>query len=310
MGKSGESYLVGHDYRIRFDSLLDPDHRSVAASFSGSIESKGINTESVLEALAGNPGTKVITNALGNKVLSAYTPIDVNGITWALLAEVNEAEDFASSEKLKWLILVILVILVILLVSITLIVTFGVVMASRISKPLTIASLLAKKVASGDLSSEITVERQDEIGDLQGTLKNKNDNLKVMVPRISLSAQKQASAAEELFIITQQTWVHIQNQNEGTEQVEKAIHQMSNSLGDVNSSPHEAKNAAHLANKEAQTGSVEVKNTISSIHTFSIQMDHMTETLSQVKKGANDVRGLLMLSTASHTKPIYWRLTH
>jgi len=287
MGETGESYLVGSDFRMRSDSYLDPTNRSVAASFSGSVTNNGIQTEAVTEALAGRTGTKVITNTLGDSVLSAYTPIEISGVTWALMAEIGEAEAFATAEKLK------ISTAIILLISVVFIVIFGVIMASRISKPLINASSLAQKVASGDLSSDIVVERKDEIGDLQGSLKEMNDGLKVMVSRISLSAEQQASAAEELSLITEQTRTHVKEQNEGTEQVELAIHEMSNTFQEVNSSTHEASDAAQLANTEAELGSLEVGNTISSIHTFSSEVDHMAETLTEVEKGANEIGGIV-----------------
>ncbi|MFT5707602.1 MAG: methyl-accepting chemotaxis protein, partial [Oceanospirillaceae bacterium] len=197
------------------------------------------------------------------------------------------AEAFATSENLKWITLIIL------LVSIVFIVAFGVFMASRISKPLVSASLLAQQVASGNLSTDIKVERKDEIGQLQGSLKEMNDGLKVMVSRISDSAEQQASAAQRLSFITDQTRTHVREQNEGTEQVELAINAMSATFEEVNASTNEVSDAAIQANQEAQLGSVEVKNTIASIRSFSDEVDHMAETLTEVEKGANDIGGIV-----------------
>ena len=287
MGESGESYLVGPDFRMRSDSYLDPQNRSVKASFAGNINANGIQTEAVLDALAGNSGTKIITNSMGDQVLSAYTPIDVSGVTWALMAEIKESEAFATSTRLKWLTIIIL------LVSTVFVVLFGVIMASRISKPLVNAAKLANKVASGDLSSKIIVNRNDEIGDLQGALKEMNDGLTVMVSRISLSAEQQASAAEELSLITEQTRTHVREQNEGTERVERAIDDMSVTLQAVNTGTEEALKAAQQANVEAGIGSSEVENTILSVHNFSKEVDNIADTLLEVEKGAKDIGGIV-----------------
>ena len=72
MGNSGESYLVGPDNRMRSDSFQDPENRSVAASFAGSVEANGVDSLAVNEALNGNSGTQVSTNYAGELVLSAY----------------------------------------------------------------------------------------------------------------------------------------------------------------------------------------------------------------------------------------------
>jgi methyl-accepting chemotaxis protein len=287
MGATGESYLVGPDFKMRSDSYTDPEHRSVAASFAGNITDNGIKTQSVIDALAGNSGAMIDKNVLGDNVLSAYAPVNVNGVTWALLAEINESEAFSTANSLKW------VTLIILLVSVVLILIIGTLMASRISKPLIKATELSKKVASGDLSSDIQVEQDDEIGQLQGSLKEMNDNLKVMVSRISISSEQQSAAAEQLSIITGQTRTHVQEQNEGTRRVEQAIHEMSDSLRDVNSSTAQTAEVADLANKEAENGSLEVKNTIDSIHTFSVEVDHMSATLVEVEKGAKDIGSIV-----------------
>jgi methyl-accepting chemotaxis protein len=287
MGVTGESYLVGPDFKMRSDSYTDPLNRSVAASFAGNITDNGIKTQSVIDALAGNSGAMIDKNVLGDSVLSAYAAVNVNGLTWALLAEINESEAFSTAHSLKW------VTVIILMVSVVLIFILGTLIASRISKPLITATELSKKVASGDLSSDILVEQDDEIGQLQGSLKEMNDNLKVMVSRISLSSEQQSAAAEQLSIITGQTRTHVQEQNEGTRRVEQAIHEMSDSLREVNSSTLQTAEVANLANEEAANGSQEVNNTIDSIHAFSVEVDHMSATLIDVEKGAKDIGSIV-----------------
>lgn len=42
MGQSGETYLVGPDQRMRSDSFLVPVHRTVLASFAGTVAANGV----------------------------------------------------------------------------------------------------------------------------------------------------------------------------------------------------------------------------------------------------------------------------
>ncbi|PLX49172.1 MAG: methyl-accepting chemotaxis protein [Desulfobulbaceae bacterium] len=91
MGKTGETYLVGPDNLMRSDSFLDPENHSVAASFADPSRGK-VETEAVRAALAGRSGEEIIIDYNGNPVLSAYTPVTLNGLTWALLAEIDEQE--------------------------------------------------------------------------------------------------------------------------------------------------------------------------------------------------------------------------
>jgi methyl-accepting chemotaxis protein len=107
MGKTGETYLVGNDKRMRSDSYLDPEARSVAASLAGTVARNGADTKAVNAALAGNSDAEIITDYTGGKVLSAYAPVHVGNTTWALLAEIDEAEAFAAIKSLQWLMLII-----------------------------------------------------------------------------------------------------------------------------------------------------------------------------------------------------------
>jgi len=92
MGETGESYLIGSDKKMRSDSFLDKQGHSVEASFKGTIEKNGVDTEGATAALAGKTEEKIIKDYNGNPVLSAYAPIDLHGIRWAILSEIDEAE--------------------------------------------------------------------------------------------------------------------------------------------------------------------------------------------------------------------------
>ena len=50
---TGETYLLGPDKLMRSDSFLDSQGHSVAASFAGTVETNGVDTEAAKEALAG-----------------------------------------------------------------------------------------------------------------------------------------------------------------------------------------------------------------------------------------------------------------
>ncbi|MGE5340183.1 MAG: ATP-binding protein [Candidatus Omnitrophota bacterium] len=92
MWKSGETYLVGQDRKMRSDSYMDKINHSVHASFLGTVAANGVNTESSREALCGKTNTGIITNYRGQVVLSAYTPIDIEGVKWAMIAEIDKKE--------------------------------------------------------------------------------------------------------------------------------------------------------------------------------------------------------------------------
>ena len=94
---------MGPDKLMRSDSFLDPRNHSVKASFANPDKGK-VDTESTRRVLAGETGQDIIIDYNNNPVLSAYTPIKVGGLTWGMLAEIDEAEAFASVTALKYLV--------------------------------------------------------------------------------------------------------------------------------------------------------------------------------------------------------------
>jgi signal transduction histidine kinase/ActR/RegA family two-component response regulator len=92
MWQTGETYLVGQDMKMRSDSYLDSLRHSVQASFNGTVEENGVDTIASREALRGLDGRKIITDYRGGRVLSAYTPVYLIDVRWALIAEVDEEE--------------------------------------------------------------------------------------------------------------------------------------------------------------------------------------------------------------------------
>ncbi len=164
MGETGETYLVGSDKLMRSDSYLDPENHSVNASFANP-EKGSVDTDAVKHVFAGKTGEEIIIDYNGNPVLSAYTPVQVGDTTWALLAEIDEAE---VKEPINALLQYIGLIGVVLAVIVAL---FAFFIARGIANPLLRGVAFARAVAAGNLGVSITVVQKDEVGILANALR-------------------------------------------------------------------------------------------------------------------------------------------
>jgi diguanylate cyclase (GGDEF)-like protein/PAS domain S-box-containing protein len=90
MGESGESYAVGSDLLLRSDSYLRKRF-TVNSSFKDPM-AHVISTAAVRRALNGQAGTDIIKDYRRIDVLSAYRPFHADGITWAIISEIDAAE--------------------------------------------------------------------------------------------------------------------------------------------------------------------------------------------------------------------------
>lgn len=92
-----ESYLIGSDGFRRSNSFLEPD-QTIEQSFSSGTP---IDNVVVQSALKGQTGTDLTSNYSGKQVLSAYTPINIYGVKWALVCEQEKAVALAAKEKMQ-----------------------------------------------------------------------------------------------------------------------------------------------------------------------------------------------------------------
>ncbi|WP_461833958.1 PAS domain-containing protein, partial [Desulfothermus sp.] len=184
MGKTGETYLVGPDFRMRSDSYLDPQGHSVEASFAGTIEKNGANTLAVKEALSGKSGEKVITNYMGQNVLSVYTPINIFGKTWALVAEMNFSEVEAPVKGLIHKAVIDLIVIIIIAGIIA--VLFGNFISSSLSK----SAQFCQAISVGNLDAKLDIDQKDEIGQLCSGLKRIADSVKNLIVGVDTIAKE------------------------------------------------------------------------------------------------------------------------
>lgn len=112
LGKTGETYLVGRDYLMRsvsrflvqkpeayFQTLrslgVDEPILKRIQQYNTSILETKVQTEATQKALTGKQGTQIIRDYRGISVLSSYAPLEIDGLEWAILSEIDLAEAYA-----------------------------------------------------------------------------------------------------------------------------------------------------------------------------------------------------------------------
>ncbi|WP_425392572.1 ATP-binding protein [Ekhidna sp.] len=149
LGQTGESYIVGSDYRLRSQSRFkvnDPEEIEV-------------RTPGVTRALSGQAGEDTSLDYRGVEVFSSYEEIFINGLRWVILTEIDRQEALFPLKKLKnnLLYIFIFILIFVLLVSYFL--------SRMIVRPIVTMEKSLKDMSKGILN-EVPVDekRQDEIG--------------------------------------------------------------------------------------------------------------------------------------------------
>jgi methyl-accepting chemotaxis protein len=177
LGSTGETYIVGEDFTVRNQSrfLLEdreayleqialagvpPATVRAIDNLDSAIGLQPARTAGSVAALGGQTGQMVFPDYRGVRVLSAFTPLELPDVRWALMSEIDEDEAFSAALDLRRRALTWLVVLVVGIVGV------AVWFSRSLTQPLRDLSTDASAIAAGDLEREIVSEAQDEIGEL------------------------------------------------------------------------------------------------------------------------------------------------
>ncbi|MEM8503093.1 MAG: adenylate/guanylate cyclase domain-containing protein [Cyanobacteria bacterium P01_D01_bin.1] len=190
LGETGETFLVGEDLTMRSDSrvrLEDPDayFAALAEPLQGGITTdqtdaaqtnrkqserirqvetailtQTVNHEGIATAQAGQSGIDTVTNYLGKAVLSAYAPLDIRGVDWVIVSEIEEAEIFAPITVFARRVLISAAGLVFLITLASLW------LASAFLRPVSKLTEGFCRIAQGDEAVSVEISADDELGEL------------------------------------------------------------------------------------------------------------------------------------------------
>jgi methyl-accepting chemotaxis protein len=289
MGVSGESYLVGSDLLMRSDSFLDPKAHSVKASFAGNIKQNGVDTEAVKLALKGETGNKIIDDYNSNPVLSSYTPININGIEWVLLAEIDVAEAFLPVYKMYRNIFYIIVLCVLCIIIIALLT------AKSILKPLggepTEMQKISETIADGDLM--ISFIEHSNYSSVYGAMQRMTTHLRNVISEIINDSNNLTHVAMETSALSLQSSTSLQNQKSNIAQIATAVEQMSVSINEVS---HNAANVAHSAQKASSSSgraNTKISQAIDDLNNLGVEIYQANNIIQDLEKDSNDIGSVL-----------------
>ncbi|MDO6444932.1 methyl-accepting chemotaxis protein [Colwellia sp. 1_MG-2023] len=287
MGQTGESYLVGSDFKMRSNSFLDPKGHSVKASFAGTVAKNGVNTEAVKRALQGEKNTNIIDDYNGNPVLSSFDRIEFGAFNWAIISEIDEPEAFASIRSNTYFMMGLMFIFT-LIIGVT-----GFWFAKRISTPIIEVAAVAERVASGDLTMSIEQTSNDEVGQLQKAIQLMVANLSSMVSTISGISLQQASTSEELAAITTQTNRTVAEQQSISEQLATAMQEMGSTVNEIAQSTATTSTAVDSIQGKVLEGSNKLNETYQSIMNMATQIQESEQSVKRVRSDFDQVVNIL-----------------
>lgn len=177
LGETGETFLVGSDKLMRSDSrllieapeeYLETVDEDVPADAIARIQALGTsvlnqpaNGDAVEQAFAGQSGiADNVESYLGRQVISAYAPLDIRGVDWAIISEIDQSEIFQPITTFAQRVLIAAtgLVFVITLLSLWL--------AKAFLKPVNLLGEGFRRLSSGHKEVTVPVLAGDELGEL------------------------------------------------------------------------------------------------------------------------------------------------
>lgn len=330
MGETGQVYLVGGDKTVRTETRLFLENtaefeREILAYGKNSSEEiaqilnrgstvglLGLHESSVDAALAGQTGVIEAKNYIGRPSLMSYAPIEVGGMSWAIIAETTTDEAYSSLYQIQRSILIVSI--SILVAMILAAVIFGLYMSSRLINPIKelVSALDNIAEGEGDLTVQLeSAKRKDEIGELSKAFNTFVGKIRSVVSDVAVSATQLSGVSDEFARATEESQMQIARQREMAQSIASAVTEFAASIDEVARSSNETLVTMNQANDVSQAGSnlanrsrVEIerlsegtKESADAISRLSSEIDQINEVLNVIN-GIAEQTSLLALNAA------------
>jgi methyl-accepting chemotaxis protein len=214
MGESGETYLVGDDLLMRTNSRFAEN----------TVLKQKIDSASAHAALGGGTGFMITPDYRGIPVLSAYTPVDLEGVNWVLLSEIDEAEAFAPVYALRNWALIIGGIIAAVVATVLFLVT------SQITR------LLKSVIDNLTDSSEQVASASEQISSSSQNLAQGSSEQASSLEETSASMEEMASVTKQNSANAEEAAKLVEVCSTAANNGNKAVGEMTHSMEEINTS--------------------------------------------------------------------------
>nr|WP_269458111.1 methyl-accepting chemotaxis protein [Pseudomonas sihuiensis] len=254
-GERGKVYLVRNDGLIQIHPQTDLNGDRQLAEQIGAPAARAVLGKSALSSAA--------FEREGEPYLAISLPL--RDLNWTLVAEVPEAQIYAQAHQALWL--TSLIGAGVALVCLALVVW----LAQSLVKPIqqVTRALVAIGSGGGDLTHRLDDSRADELGDLARGFNRFLLSQREMIADVLNTSERLRSTVGQVAKVVDNTATRADRQQEMTEMVATAVHEMGLTVQEIARNAGSAASASHGAREEALQAREVVRGSISHIESMS-----------------------------------------
>lgn len=167
--------------------------------------------------------------------------------------------------------------------------------AKTLVAPLTRINSAMKDIASGegDLTSRLKVESKDEAGQLAETFNTFVAKIQQTITEVVVSSNAVRAEMTNIQSITQGVAHGASNQQQESDAVATAVHQMSTTSETVSHNAETAANVSLEANNEASNAKQVITQTVESISSLSSELDGASKVINTLEQDVGNIASIL-----------------
>ncbi|MFZ5652166.1 MAG: methyl-accepting chemotaxis protein, partial [Bacillota bacterium] len=264
---TGYSYIVDEKGRV----VAHPDTQFIA-------EQKDLSTlPPVREGVAGKTGTVQFSDE-SKQWLAGYsrTPF----LQWVVVTQRPQSEAMAGANNM------VRDTLVVLFMGALFAALMGIILGNRVAKPIAELNSEVLTIAGGDLTRQVNIKSNDEIGQLAESVNRMRDSLREIVAQLVDTGLKLAGSSQQLAAQAEET-------SAGASETAAAVGQIASTVERVSNDVTEVALLSGEAAREAQKGSSGVDMLMERMKSITTSSEEVAQTISSLSGTLNRVNQIV-----------------
>lgn len=266
MTETGKTYLVGKDRFFRSDSRFSNE--------STTLNSK-VQTVAVNKVFSGQSQIEIIKDYRDILVLSYYDLIEINGLNWAIITEIDEAEIMNPRKNLiNSILLISIIVLGVMFPALYFI-------GRMMVKPLNLEIEFAKKLAAGELDASLDINQRDEMGILADALREMASKTSNVIVSVVDAANNLADASFQLSGTSQNIATGASQQASSIEEVSASIEEMTSNIQQNADNAKQTEEITNSVSEQIISGSEIILSSVESMEKIADKISIISEIAFQ-----------------------------
>jgi methyl-accepting chemotaxis protein len=277
LGQTGEVVIIDRDLRMLTQSRFTEESTLLKTV---------PDSNQIGLALKGEKGNDIFRDYRGVSAIASFRPLPEIGA--ALIAKMDQSEGLASVNKLRNLVLLIIVL------SLLLAVWASITIARTISNPIREGVGFARQVAQGDLTVTLPARDSSEIGMLSLSLNQMVQDLSQIVIRITEMVQNTSSAASQISAAAEEQERTVASQAASINQVTTTIQELAQSSNQVGKTADEMSVQWREVSRLTEEGNRAVQRGIDEMNRLKAQSQGIAQSILNLSEQIQRISSIVL----------------